>query len=492
MRKMVLLCVMLVGFSALADVQVRASRIDGALPQGTWGDFNGDGLDDVIRNNMLQWNTGGHFSAPITVPQFDEHSAFMQDAIDVNGDRYADVIQYGGERDTDHLFLGDGAGGFTEHALPAQFGSLLKVADFTNDGRPDLLTTTTGKLTIFRNDGAANFTLHQELSWGERELYPDIGLGDLNGDGTIDFAIASETRLYVFYGNADGVFGAPRVRFTRRPFGAVSIGDVTGDARNDLSGLHTFDGKEAPVVLSGDGAGRFPSVARHRVNTDFVNDSIVIGDFVPGGAKEIAYSDPLGTVHILTALNGTIRDLGNVTIDAAVKPWTDNIGPRLSVRHFRAADRDDLIVQAYSLDVFANPPSRVWLVDVQGAISPVSVSSGRSRMRAVAGFADRITGEYGIDIIESSCPITLSELKFEQEGMFIDVALNEQIRSAEAIYMDGSLWLRLSVMSNGVMRELNGVLRPAATGGFAGKLFEDGATPCGGWQWHNLVLSVER
>jgi hypothetical protein len=76
--------------------------------------------------------------------------------------------------------------------------------------------------------------------------------------------------------------------------------------------------------------------------------------------------------------------------------------------------------------------------------------------------------------------------------MFIDVALNEQIRGAEAIYMDGSLWLRLNVMSNGVMRELNGVLRPQPTGGFAGKLFEDGATPCGGWQWHNLVLSVER
>ncbi|HUR83122.1 MAG TPA: VCBS repeat-containing protein [Thermoanaerobaculia bacterium] len=492
MKKLVVLCVVLMCSSvAFADVQLRASRIDSALAQATWGDFNGDGLDDVLRNNMLQWNVGGRFSAPMTLAQFDEHAAFAEDAIDVNGDRHADIIRYATDGALS-LYLGDGAGGFTEHAFPNQYGSLVKVADFTNDGIPDALIVNTGKLWILRNDGAANFTLHQELNWPERELFPEVGIGDLNGDATADFAVASETRLYVFYGNADGIFGEPRVRFTRRPIGLINIGDVTGDARNDLSGLHTFNGKEGPVVLMGDGAGRFPGVSRHHVQTDFSNDTLVIGDFIPGGAKEIAYSDPLGTVHLLTALNGGIRDVGSVTIDADIRPWTDNIGPRLAVRHFRNASQDDLIVQAYSLDVRANPPSRVWLVDVQGNVSPIATASTRSRSRAVAGFADRLAGDYRVDILESSCPITLSAVKFEQEGMFIDVQLNEQIRGAEAIYMDGQLWVRLTVMSNGTVRELNGMLKPVLTGGFAGKLFEDGATPCGGWQWHNVVLSVER
>jgi hypothetical protein len=493
MKKTVLLCLVLFGFSALADVQMGASRIDGALAWGVWGDFNGDGLDEVMRNNRLQWNVAGRLTAPVTLPQFDEHSAFLLEAVDLNADRFADIVKQDGEGVPDRLFLGDGAGGFTEYSLPAQFGRVMKMADFTNDGHPDLLMTSTGKLTILRNDGAANFTLHQELPWKERELFPDIGLGDLNGDGTIDFAVASEARLYVYTGNAEGFFGEPRVRFTRRPFAFLAIGDVTGDARGDLSGVHSFQGKDGPVVLTGDGGGRFPVAIRHRTETQFTNDSLVVGDFVEGGAKEIAYAAPDGTVHILTAMNGAIRELGSTPIDAAVKPWVDNVGPRLLVRHFRSAGRQDLIVEAYSMDVYANPPRRLWLIDVQGSLSSVRQSSFRSRVRPSAGFADRVTGDYRVDILESTCPITLSALEFEREGMFVDVALSEQIRGADAIFVDGSLWVRLTVMSSGIPRELSGTLRPQQAGGYTGTLYENAAeTPCGGLGWHRVALTVER
>ena len=493
MRKLALLSVLLLCFTAAADVQVRASRIDGALVWGVWGDFNGDGLDDLLRNNQLQWNVGGRLTTPFTVAEFDERASFVMDAIDLNSDGYADVFNHTGEHSPDRLFLSDGFGGFNEYAFPAQWGSIAKVADFTSDGQPDILTFRPGKLTILRNDGAANFTLHQELPWTENNVYPDLGIGDLNGDGTLDFTVTSENRLYVYYANPGGVFGEPRVRFTRRPLGAIAIADVTGDARADLAGLHTFEGKESPVVLTGDGAGRFPGAMRLKVNNDFVNDSVVVGDFIAGGAKEIAYAEPNGTVHILTATGGQIRDLGSVTIDAAVKPWVDNLGPRLSVRHFRSADRDDLIIEAFSMDVFANPPRRMWLVDVQGSINAAANSRTRSRTRAVAGFADRITGEYRVDILESSCPLSLPELKFEQEGMFVDVGLDERIRGAEAIFIDGAIWIRLTVLNNGVARELNGTLRPATNGsGFAGTLYEDGTTPCGSWQWHKLALTASQ
>ncbi|HVE72961.1 MAG TPA: VCBS repeat-containing protein [Thermoanaerobaculia bacterium] len=491
MRKLALVCVvLLLCFSAAADVQVRASRIDGALPAGVWGDFNGDGLDDVLRHNKLQWNVGGRFAAPITLPEFDERTYFLTDAIDLNSDGYADLVSPG-ERNPDRLFLGDGFGGFTEHPFTGEYGITVKVADFTSDGRPDVLTFRPGKLSILSNDGSANFTLHQDLPWPENHLFPAVGLGDLNGDGTTDFVIAAETNLYIFYANAEGVFGAPRVRFTRRRLGEVAIADVTGDGRKDLAGLHVFEGKETPVVLNGDGAGRFPGAMRLRVDNKFNNDSVVVGDFVPGGAKEIAYAEPNGTVHIVSAINGQMRDLGSVTIDAEVRPWVDNIGPTLSVRRFRSADRDDLIIQAYSMDVHANPPRRVWLIDAQGSIPATAASNVRSRTRAVGGFADRVTGDYRVDILESSCPLSLPDLTFQHEGMFVDVGLDERIRGAEAVFIDGTIWIRMTVLNEGVTRELNGTLRPAPTGGFAGTLYEDGTTPCGNWQWHKLTLTTQ-
>lgn len=492
MRNVALLCVLLLCFSASAQIELRSSRVDGALVTGVWGDFDGDGLDDVLRHNQLQWNIGGRLTAPFVVTDLDAQDSFLLDAVDLNSDGYADLIQRIGDSTADRVLLGDGQGGFTEQAWPAQYGSVVKAADFTSDGIPDLLTVRPGKLTILSNDGAAGFTMAQELTWTDRNLYPSIGIGDLNGDGLIDFAIASETRVYLYYSDSRGVFGEPRVRFTRRPFGELAIADITGDARADLAGLHTFEGNVSPLVLTGDGAGRLPGALRLRVDSDFMNESFVVGDFVPGGAKEIAYAEPNGTVHLLEATNGQIRELGKVTIDAAVKPWVDNIGPKLSVRRFRSADRDDLIVQAYSMDVYANPPARVWLIDAQGSVAPVARAAVRGRTRAVAGHASRIGGEYNIRMLSSSCPIPLSSVRLEQEGMFLDVGLSDRIRGAEAIYAHDKIWMRLSVLDEGgVSRVVSGYLRPSSTG-FEGTLFEDEKSPCGVWAAHRVVLEMAR
>lgn len=498
MRNMGVLClVVLCATAAAADLQVRSTRINEAMAWALWGDFNGDGLDDLLRHNQLQWNVGGRLTAPVTVAAFQEESYFA-DPADLNGDSYADVIMTGGDGKLDRLFLGDGNGGFTERPFLTDYGRTIKVADVTNDGRPDVVKFRLGTLTILRNNGDATFTLQQELAWPHNNIAQRIAIGDLNADGFVDLALGAETQLYLFYGSAGGTFSQPRVRFTRRPFGSVQIGDINGDGRADLSGLHTSEGRLYPLVLTGDGAGRFPGVVRFRIPDgvwepyEYLSD-VVMGDFIAGGSNELAFADADGTIFLLASQNGVLREVGRVRLDADRGIWGDDdlVSPRLLRVRFDTPNQYDLIAEGTSLDVRANPPRRVWHIEATGSLSAVGQSSARSRVRAVAGHADRISGEYRVDQLESSCPITLSAIRFEQEGMFVDVGLNEVIRGAEAVFMEGSVWIRLIVVNHGVTRELNGVLRPGPNG-FTGTLFEDGATPCGGWQWHKVRLDLAR
>lgn len=488
-----LLVVLCAASAAASDVQVRSMRIDEAMPWAMWGDFNGDGLDDLLRHNKLQWNVGGRLAEPMTVALLEADIGALPEPADLNGDTYADLIIRVGEDRVDRLFLGDGRGAFTEHPLPTEFGRVFQIADVTNDGVADLLTFRVGKLTVLRNNGDATFTLQQELAWPDRNSALRLAIGDLNADGFVDLAGTAENHLYLFYGSANGTFSQPRVRFTRRRFSSLQIADVNGDSRADLAGLHMVETRVSPLLLIGDGAGRFPIAARARIEgaydpLEYVSN-VVVGDFVPGGANELAVADGDGTVFLFGASNGQLREVGRTRLDADRGKFgrDDVVSPRLLRARFRTPGQYDLIAEGTSLDVRKNPPRRVWLVEASGSVSAVAQSTTRSRMRAVGGHADRITGGYDVDVLESSCPINLSALTFEQEGMFVDVGLNEIIRGAEAIYVEGSIWMRLTVVNQGVARELNGILRPAANG-FAGTLFEDGATPCGSWQWHKLQL----
>jgi hypothetical protein len=110
----------------------------------------------------------------------------------------------------------------------------------------------------------------------------------------------------------------------------------------------------------------------------------------------------------------------------------------------------------------------------------------------VAGFADRIDGEYRVDIVQTNCPIALPRITIDAEGMFVDVALDERIRAAEAVFVDGALWIKMTIVHEGVARELSGTLRTSPEGGFAGTLYEDTQSVCGNWPAHKVVLTSFR
>lgn len=113
-------------------------------------------------------------------------------------------------------------------------GGPLVVADFNGDGIPDLVC---GQ-NVFLGNGDGTFKLSATLS-AANEVYGQPVAADFNGDGIIDLAITSGSSgpgvVSIFLGNGDGTFGSP-VGFTagNDPVWA-GLGDFNGDGKPDLA-----------------------------------------------------------------------------------------------------------------------------------------------------------------------------------------------------------------------------------------------------------------
>lgn len=491
-----------------ADVELRRVLIPDAPKGGQWADFNGDGLDDVLHKNQLRFNLGGRLGPPVTVPQIvstPEVSTSAGRAADYSGDGKADLLLRSSLAGVpDRLLIGDGFGGFSEAPLPLSREQLvLANGDFSGDGLADLIaiTRTTLVLTLLRNNGNATFAVHQELPWPDRSSYDlaeRIVIEDVSGDGIRDLAMAHGERLYIYYGSPNGAFSGPRVRFTRTEMYEVNVADIDADGRPDLTAVQTFDQMPGLSVAMGDGRGHFPRFTRLRVEPPegtqdprrWAPSFMVVGDLVPGGGDEIVYATYSGTVRLVAMNHGALRELGSVDLERVFLQFGERVAgaPGLQRVSFRAPGKRDVIVEGWGTEGAPRITEQVWHLEIRGALAGTQSVPQRSRMRATGRTVRDISGEYDVSLTETSCPFSLAGLKISLEGMFVDVEPNAQIRGADAVYIEGSLWMELTFQDGAATRVVRGMLRPTANG-FSGTWFESGATPCGGSQRHTAVIS---
>ncbi len=125
------------------------------------GDFNSDGKDDVFivdvasRGYAMLSNGNGTFSvapnSPMTLP--DSILEFQKG--DFNGDHKLDLII---SRDTQpYLWLGDGAGRFTQSSVTIPALAHVVPGDFNGDGKLDLAGTAGSGITGILGDGSGGF-----------------------------------------------------------------------------------------------------------------------------------------------------------------------------------------------------------------------------------------------------------------------------------------------------------------------------------------------
>src|SRR5258708_3789535 len=128
-----------------------------------------------------------------------------------------------------------------------------------------------------------------------------VAVGDFNGDGLQDLAVANESSsdVSVLLGNGDGTFQAPRNFAVGDSPISIAVGDFNGDGVWDLAVAGSF----GVGVLLGNGDGTFQAVRNFVAGVN--PSSVAVGDFNGDGVQDLAVTnmgldhDHLGTVCIL-------------------------------------------------------------------------------------------------------------------------------------------------------------------------------------------------
>jgi hypothetical protein len=228
------------------------------------GDFNADGKKDIavasVGDNsvsILLGNGDGTFRSRVayatgSVPVFVA-------AGDVNGDGKLDLATANSGNNTVSVLLGNGDGTFGNHSDMSAGGPPLSIAvgDFNGDGNGDLVVAdgglNCGTFGCFAESLIATLQSNGDGTFQPAVTFPSatgpqwIAIGDFNGDGKRDLAVAnSDVEIFdgpvifgntasIFWGNGDGTF-RPHLDYSAAEGAfAVAVADLNGDHRDDLA-----------------------------------------------------------------------------------------------------------------------------------------------------------------------------------------------------------------------------------------------------------------
>ena len=327
-------------FTPLSDMNLLLGNGDGTFTAGpafpltgqnvnnaAVGDFNGDGNADVAISlpdaNEIQVLLGSGDGSFTPMPAISVNGVFVVATGDFNGDGKPDLVTVNPGPGTLTILLGNGDGTFTEGATittPANGPGGVAVApasvvvgDFNGDGIPDLAVANTprfdqgalGSATILLGNGDGTFTAEAESpAAGGQPLF--ITAGDFNGDGKLDLAVSDMNHGYpelgtltVLLGNGDGTFTPTAVSPQTGSIPySVAIGDFNGDGNADL--VTADAGSNIVTVLLGNGDGTFAAPLSSAAGTDPIFGAV--GDFNGDGTPDLAVAN--NTTSSVTVLLG--------------------------------------------------------------------------------------------------------------------------------------------------------------------------------------------
>jgi len=306
------------------------NRGDGTFPNPiTWpvlqfpysavvGDFNGDGHLDIATTSFTQ--TGGvsvllgkgdgTFQAHLDSPTGQFPNAIAVG--DFNGDNKVDLVVADSTPTSQLLstLVGNGDGTFQNNisqTLPGSLGSLA-VGDFNGDGKLDVAGVGYGTDAVFIFLGLGDGSFAPPVQYPTAPMvlsppYHNVLVGDFNGDGKLDLAVATDNGIAILLGNGNGTF---------QPFSLVpSL--LSYDPGDDLVALADFnsDGKLDIIkstqtgiinVALGNGDGTFQQALGFQIPSILNTESAVVGDFNGDGKPDLAFASQ--SADVVTILFG--------------------------------------------------------------------------------------------------------------------------------------------------------------------------------------------
>ena len=177
------------------------------------------------------------------------------------------------------------------------------VGDFNGDGDPDLAVANefAGSVSVLLGGTGGSFSAATNIATGGFPF--SVAVGDFNGDGDPDLAVADafDGIISVLLGSTGGSFTGP-TNFPAGSFPAsVAVGDFNGDGDLDLAVADQVTG--GILVLRGTAGGGF--TAPTTVGTATGPFSIAVGEFSGDGDPDLAVADQFsGRVLVLLGSAG--------------------------------------------------------------------------------------------------------------------------------------------------------------------------------------------
>jgi hypothetical protein len=307
-------------------------------------DFDGDGSLDLAAGASGEYSQGVAVLRNHGDGRFESARAYGEDQRivslrvgDLNADGHLDLVYvisgspYQGAR----VLHGDGAGGFA-HPMSAGYTFyplVVDVGDLNHDGYDDLVLTSGYPFGIEVEYGHANGQLTPGPRLGLDTWSSDVRIADFDQDGVPDVGVAEGGLWTILRRDAAGKFASPEFAHASLPHGGgqIASADLNGDGLPDVV-LATFDGV---VTFFGNGSGGFwDTTARALIRSD---RSVALADLDQDGVLDVVTGVDLGGI-------ATLRGRGDGTFEAPVKyPGARSYARPLAIADVNGDGRPDVV-----------------------------------------------------------------------------------------------------------------------------------------------------
>ncbi len=272
------------------------------------GDLDGDGKADLAVTNgntvSVFRNTCSSgiisFATKVDISSTNPTSVAIGD---LDGDGKADIVVTNENSNTVSVFRNTGSSGVISFAAQVVFTAgttpiSVAIGDFNGDGKADLVVANVNSNTVsvFRNTGNTgiiSYAAKEDLAVATNPY--SVAIGDLDGDGKADLAVAnfSSNIVSVFRNNGSSgtISYAPKVDFITgdNPY-LVRIGDLNGDGKPDLV-VANYASNTVSVFRNTVSTGIISYAAKVDLATGSTPNSVGIGDLDGDGRADLAVAN---------------------------------------------------------------------------------------------------------------------------------------------------------------------------------------------------------
>ncbi len=338
MKKLILLCLILLGYTINAQVCFKAAQAytSGASPKAIrYADFNNDGIPDFITVNcstvvsagvtvFMGYNASSTaFNSTNTYPLTFSTTPTDVGVADFDSDSKQDIVivNNGSANVSVMQGMGDGTFGISSIFTVGSGPKAVAIADFNNDNKPDMAVanTSAGTISILINTstGAGIYTFTTSTTITGATNVNAITSFSLNADAYIDLAVTSSSAntVITYTNNGSGIFGGTATYTVGTTPYDIITGDFNADGKTDLATANS--GSYNASVLLNNGTSMANSV-NYIVNGSTAPYALTTSDFNKDGFLDLAVAGSQTSTGIYLLLGtgtGTFRTASTFTVN---------------------------------------------------------------------------------------------------------------------------------------------------------------------------------